>query len=83
MPDRTRDANYRPDVDGLRAIAVLAAVVFHAFPTLLAGGFIGVDIVFVISGFLISSIILSKLRDGAFSFASPTRTPSSRGSMMT
>jgi peptidoglycan/LPS O-acetylase OafA/YrhL len=59
---------YRPDVDGLRAIAVLAVVAFHASPRLVPSGFVGVDIFFVISGFLISSLIVNRLQDGNFSF---------------
>jgi len=60
---------YRPDIDGLRALAVLAVVLFHAFPSLLPGGFIGVDIFFIISGFLIGSIIMGEMEQQRFSFA--------------
>jgi len=60
---------YRPDIDGLRALAVLSVVIFHAFPSALRGGFIGVDIFFVISGFLISTIILSNLENNSFRFS--------------
>lgn len=59
---------YRPDIDGLRAIAILSVVIFHATPEMLPGGFIGVDVFFVISGFLISQIILTNLQQNTFSF---------------
>lgn len=59
---------YRPDIDGLRAIAVISIVCFHAFPAWITGGFIGVDIFFVISGFLISTIIFENLFANRFSF---------------
>jgi peptidoglycan/LPS O-acetylase OafA/YrhL len=59
--------NYRPDIDGLRALAILLVVIFHAYPRFLRGGFIGVDIFFVISGYLITSIILKGINRGNFS----------------
>jgi peptidoglycan/LPS O-acetylase OafA/YrhL len=57
---------YRPDIDGLRAFAVLAVLVYHAFPDVLRGGFAGVDVFFVISGYLITRDILARQADGTF-----------------
>lgn len=62
-------ADYRPDIDGLRAISILAVVWYHAVPAYGGGGFVGVDVFFVISGFLISRIILGQLATGRFSIA--------------
>ncbi len=59
--------NYRPDIDGLRAIAVLSVFGFHLQMGLFSGGFVGVDIFFVISGYLIGTILLSDLNSGRFS----------------
>src|ERR1043165_6396437 len=60
-------ASYRPDIDGMRAFAVIFVLVFHAFPERLPGGFVGVDIFFVISGYLITGIILGDIDRGSFS----------------
>ncbi|MDF9392211.1 MULTISPECIES: acyltransferase family protein [Methylococcus] len=62
-----RHLAYRPDIDGLRAIAILAVIVFHAYPRSLPGGFVGVDVFFVISGYLIGGIIFRNLDAGSFS----------------
>lgn len=60
--------SYRPDIDGLRAIAVLSVVFFHAGIPGLPGGFVGVDVFFVISGYLITSLILKDIDQDRFSF---------------
>jgi peptidoglycan/LPS O-acetylase OafA/YrhL len=59
--------SYRPDIDGLRAVAVLSVVLYHAGVPMLPGGFVGVDIFFVISGFLITRIIAREIADDRFS----------------
>lgn len=61
-------ASYRPDIDGLRAFAIISVVLFHAFPESIRGGFVGVDVFFVISGYLISSIIFKSYEAGSFSY---------------
>lgn len=67
--EHARHFHYRPAVDGLRGVAVLAVLGFHAFPENVAGGYVGVDVFFVISGFLITSIIARQLLHADFSFA--------------
>lgn len=59
---------YRVDIDGLRAFAVVSVILFHAFPNFLPGGFVGVDVFFVISGYLITGIIARNIALGRFSF---------------
>ncbi|MFK8251502.1 acyltransferase family protein [Ancylobacter terrae] len=67
MSDPTRA--YRPDIDGLRAVAVLPVVAFHMGIAAVPGGFVGVDVFFVISGYLIAGLLMNDLREGAFSIA--------------
>ncbi|ATA70197.1 acyltransferase family protein [Capnocytophaga sputigena] len=64
-----RKLSYRPDIDGLRALAVISVILFHINPNYMPSGFLGVDIFFVISGFLITSIIYKEMAEGTFSFA--------------
>lgn len=61
--------SYHPEIDGLRAFAVSFVVLFHFFPASLKGGFVGVDVFFVISGYLITSIVSNDITNGHFSFA--------------
>ena len=61
------EIRYRPDIDGLRAVAIVVVVLFHYGFAHLAGGYVGVDIFFVISGYLITSLILLDMRDRVFS----------------
>lgn len=65
----THSIQYRPDIDGLRALAILPVVFFHLDASIVPGGFVGVDIFFVISGFLITSIIFRELIEKRFSFS--------------
>lgn len=60
---------YRSEIDGLRAFAVLPVILFHAGFNNFSGGFVGVDVFFVISGYLITSILLNDIANGDFSFA--------------
>jgi peptidoglycan/LPS O-acetylase OafA/YrhL len=60
---------YRPDIDGLRTIAVVPVVMYHANQFLFSGGFVGVDVFFVISGYLITGILLASIRNNSFSIA--------------
>ena len=60
---------YRREIDGLRALAVLPVILFHAGFSWISGGFVGVDVFFVISGYLITTIVLTDLSEGRFSIA--------------
>src|SRR6185369_17235236 len=60
---------YRADIDGLRAVAIVPVVLFHAGVAGFSGGFVGVDVFFVISGFLITSLIRADMADGRFTLA--------------
>ena len=62
--------SYRPDVDGLRALAIIPVVLFHARVAGFSGGFVGVDVFFVISGFLITRLITKEIENGAFRYLS-------------
>lgn len=66
---KTDSQYYRPDIDGVRGIAVLFVLAYHCYSPLLRGGFVGVDVFFVISGYLISSIIFKDILDNRFSIA--------------
>ena len=59
--------NYRSEIDGLRAVAVLPVLMFHAGIPFFAGGYVGVDVFFVISGYLITGIIAPEMAEGRFS----------------
>lgn len=60
------ELHYRKDIDGIRAVAVLSVLFFHAFPSFIPGGFIGVDVFFVISGFVISNLIMRQMAYNQF-----------------
>lgn len=68
VPSHLSHPKYRRDIDGLRAVAVLSVLAFHGFPQLIKGGFVGVDVFFVISGFLISSILFESFEQDRFSY---------------
>jgi peptidoglycan/LPS O-acetylase OafA/YrhL len=65
-----KSIQYRPEIDGLRALAVLPVILFHLGVAWLPGGFVGVDVFFVISGFLITRIIVKEHQQGHFTFIS-------------
>ncbi len=69
MTEKNFHPTYRADIDGLRALAIIPVVAYHAFPVYAPGGFVGVDIFFVISGYLISLIIFKSLEYNEFSLA--------------
>jgi len=60
--------SYRPEIDGIRAIAIISVVLFHGWGSIFPGGYVGVDIFFVISGYLITSIIFREMKEGSFTY---------------
>ena len=62
--------NYRPEIDGLRSIAVLPVILFHTGVTIFSGGYVGVDVFFVISGYLITLMIIAETESKKF-FSNP------------
>jgi len=60
---------YRPDIDGLRAVSIIAVIFFHSGFKFLSGGYVGVDIFFVISGYLITGLVFDEIRSGTFTYA--------------
>ena len=60
---------YRREIDGLRAVAVLPVILFHAGFSVFSGGYVGVDVFFVISGYLITTILINELEEERFSIA--------------
>tara|TARA_B110000483_G_scaffold188067_1_gene222911 strand:- start:302 stop:2200 length:1899 start_codon:yes stop_codon:yes gene_type:complete len=66
--DKKNNFLYRPEIDGLRAIAIISVIIFHIDQNILKGGFLGVDIFFVVSGYLITSILYNDLINNQFSF---------------
>lgn len=67
VPARNTVLKYRPDIDGMRCVAVLSVLIFHLSPNKMPGGFVGVDVFFVISGYLISAIVFSEINASRFS----------------
>lgn len=67
MMQKNSSTEYRYDIQGMRGLAVLGVLFYHFYPNLIQGGFVGVDIFFVISGYLITEIIFQKLDEGTFS----------------
>src|ERR1017187_810091 len=65
----TSPSQYRPDIDGLRALAVLPVIAFHLSVPICSGGFVGVDVFFVISGYLITATLISDIHNSRFSIA--------------
>ena len=63
-----KSVKYRPDIDGLRTLAVLMVILYHVGVQKISGGFIGVDVFFVISGYLITGIIYPRLHENSFSY---------------